>query len=148
MNITLAAIGKMKSCPERELFDGYVKRLPWKLTLKERDAKKSRGREEETAWLLDQVSACHRLMVLDERGKSVSSEQLASTIGQWQQQGSSSIGIIIGGADGLDQAQLKPADLIVSFGQLTWPHMLVRPMLAEQLYRIHTLLIGHPYHRS
>lgn len=148
MKMILAAIGKMKRSPEQQLFDEYAKRLSWKIEVKEYEAKKHGDKVSETAWLWAQVKKCHRIIALDETGELLTSLQFASRISSWQQQGGSSLGCIIGGADGLDHAQLKNVDLLLSMGRLTWPHMLVRPLLAEQLYRASTLIAGHPYHRQ
>lgn len=152
MKITLACVGKMKASPEQELLRKYIRQTPWQITIHEIEVKKSLGSEQrkaaEAEQLLSLTAAAHRRVALDERGKTLSSEALASQFEHWRQQGSSHIGLIIGGADGLDESVRKAADLTVSFGAMTWPHMLVRAMLGEQLYRIHTILSGHPYHRS
>ena len=85
---------------------------------------------------------------LDEHGKSITSEALAAQIGRWRDDGRAAAAFIIGGADGLDPAFLAKANMVLSFSPLTWPHQLVRIMLAEQLYRATTILSGHPYHRG
>ncbi len=152
MRITLAAMGKMKPSPERELVEKYRKQMSWQLTIRELEAKKGlsgNNLKAAEAELLRQATAdCHRRIALDERGKNLSSEALAQKLGAWQSDGCSHLGLIIGGADGLDATVRQSADLIVSFGQLTWPHMLARAMLSEQLYRAESILRGHPYHRS
>jgi len=152
MRVTLAAVGKMKDSPEKVLLEKYIRQLPWAFTLKEIDIKKSlesdQRKEAEAQKLLEACSDAHKLIALDERGENQSSESLAKHIAGWQQQGCSHIAFIIGGQDGLSQSIRDKSHLLLSFGKLTWPHMLVRPMLAEQLYRIHTILSGHPYHRS
>lgn len=89
-----------------------------------------------------------RVVALDERGRSEASEAFATRLGRWRDDGVRTVGFIIGGADGLDDAVRKKADLVLSFGAFTWPHMLVRAMLAEQIYRAQSILAGHPYHRS
>ena len=152
MNIVVACVGRLKAGPIRDLCDEYARRLPWSLTWQEiaedsrlpPEKRKSREADEISARLRD----CQRVVALDERGKDVSSEQLAALLGGWRDSGDSQIGIAIGGADGLDEAVRAGADRVVRFGRLTWPHMLMRAMLAEQLYRAHTILAGHPYHRS
>jgi len=88
-----------------------------------------------------------RIIALDERGRDLSSAQLAQQLTQWQQEGRD-VTFVIGGADGLDPDFVKRADLVLSFSPLTWPHQMVRIMLAEQLYRTTTILSGHPYHRG
>ena len=152
MNILVAAIGKAKPSPERELFASYAARLPWRVDLKEIEIKKEsavdvrRAREGEA--LLAAVPEGARIVALDERGKSESSEAFAKRLGRWRDDGVRGVAFLIGGADGLDEAVRKRADAVLSFGALTWPHMLVRALLAEQLYRAHTILTGHPYHRA
>lgn len=151
MRITIAAVGKMKASPEREIMQRYVKQTPWRITIKEVDVKKTlesaARKKAESALLLDACEGCHALIALDERGKPLGSEPLAAVFSGFQNNGQSHIGIVIGGQDGLDESVRDKALLVLSFGALTWPHMLVRSMLAEQLYRVHTLLTGHPYHR-
>lgn len=152
MNILVAAVGKAKPGAERELFTSYVARLPWRVDLKEIEIKKEaavdvrRAREGEA--LLAAVPEGARIIALDERGKSETSDAFAKRLGRWRDDGVRGVAFLIGGADGLDEALRKRADATLSFGALTWPHMLVRALLAEQLYRAHTILTGHPYHRS
>lgn len=148
MRIIIAAIGKLKDSPERALFAEYCKRTPWKIELKEIAPRKPLAKAEETALLMDASKGAERIVALDEQGETLSSESFARRIGAWQNEGASSLGFILGGADGLDRAQLKGLALTLSFGRLTWPHMLARVMLAEQLYRAHALLANHPYHRA
>ena len=151
MNIVVAAVGKAKPGAERELFDQYLARLPWRVALKEVEIKKEMALEtrrlREAEALLAAVPAGARIVALDERGKSEGSELFAKRLGRWRDD-SVGVAFIIGGADGLDDSLRKRADAVLSFGALTWPHMLVRAMLAEQLYRAHTILTGHPYHRA
>jgi len=152
VNILVAAVGKAKPGAERELFTSYVARLPWRVDLKEIEIKKEaavdvrRAREGEA--LLAAVPEGARIIALDERGKSETSDAFAKRLGRWRDDGVRGVAFLIGGADGLDEALRKRADATLSFGALTWPHMLVRALLAEQLYRAHTILTGHPYHRS
>ncbi len=152
MNILVAAVGKAKPGAERELFESYAARLPWRVDLKEIEIKKEaavnvrRAREGEA--LLGAVPEGARIIALDERGKSETSEAFAKRLGRWRDDGVRGVAFLIGGADGLDESVRKRADATLSFGALTWPHMLVRALLAEQLYRAHTILTGHPYHRS
>lgn len=153
MQVILAAIGKIKSgSPAAQLFDEYKKRLPWTLTLKELDEKKplpsAQRMKREAELLLAACEGADRIIALDERGKELSSPQFAKQIGDWQQEGMSKLAFVIGGQDGLSPELRKKAHLVLCFGKLTWPHMLVRPLLAEQLYRAHTILTNHPYHRE
>lgn len=151
MKITIAAIGKAKASPEQTLYNDYIKRLPWKVACKEFEVKldsveKKKAKENEL--LLGACKGMERIIALDESGKNLSSREFADQLSKWQQQGCSSLGFIIGGADGLEPATFKSAHLVWSFGRVTWPHMLMRTLLAEQLYRAHSLLSNHPYHRG
>ncbi len=153
MRVTIAAIGKVAGrSPEQALFQEYTKRLKWKFDLKEFELKKTLAsparKRQETVLLLDATQGCDRRIALDERGESLGSEDFARKLSVWQQQGASHVGFLIGGSDGLDEAARTQADLVMSFGRLTWPHLMVRAMLAEQLYRAQTLIAGHPYHRA
>lgn len=87
-------------------------------------------------------------VLLDERGKALSSREFAGRIQGWEDDGVNELAILIGGADGFSQDLRKRANFMFSFGKMTWPHLLVRPMLAEQLYRAQQILSGHPYHRD
>jgi 23S rRNA (pseudouridine1915-N3)-methyltransferase len=151
MKLLLAAIGKAKASPERALCEHYAKRLPWNLTFKELESKQSepfKRRAHEAELLLNACAGYDRLIALDEQGKNLSSQEFASQLSIWQQQGNSSFAFVIGGADGLDASVIRAAHLVWSFGRVTWPHMLVRGLLAEQLYRSYSVLTNHPYHRS
>lgn len=153
MHITLAAIGKIKSgSPADQLFEEYRKRLPWTLVVRELDEKKplpaAQRIAREAELLLSACEGAERIVALDERGRELSSEQFSQQLGDWQQEGIHRVAFIIGGQDGLSPDLRKKAHLTLCLGRLTWPHMLVRPLLAEQLYRAHTLLTGHPYHRK
>ncbi len=88
------------------------------------------------------------VVALDERGKALSSVELAHRLARWRDEGAGDIAFAIGGADGLDDAVRARADLVLSLGAMTWPHLMVRAMLAEQLYRAQQILAGHPYHRE
>ena len=142
MRVTIAAVGKAKASPELSLYQHYIKRIPWKIACKELDNKA--GGEV----LLAACKGHARLIALDESGTLVSSKQIAQQIAKWQQDGDSSLAFIIGGADGLEEAVLKKAHAVWSLGKVTWPHMLVRGLLAEQLYRAYSILQHHPYHRE
>lgn len=148
----IAAVGKAKAGPERALYESYLGRLPWRVDLKEIEIKKDlavdvrRAREGEA--LLAAIPEGARIIALDERGRTESSEAFATRLGRWRDDGARTVGFIIGGADGLDESVRKKAQFVLSFGALTWPHMLVRAMLAEQVYRAQSILAGHPYHRG
>lgn len=152
MRTTILAMGKWKKGPEQALFDTYCARMRPSPVLKEFDVRKKLSgaelKQAEAELLLDNVPKGAVIVALDERGKSMSSREFAGKIEKWQDQGRGDITFIIGGADGLDETVRARADLLISFGAMTWPHMLVRPMLAEQLFRSSAILSGHPYHRD
>ena len=149
----------MKNGPERELVARYLERAqgsgrPLALTgfdvseLSESRAGSAAARKAEEAKAIRAALPEGMLIMLDERGKSVSSEAFASQLGRWRDDGRQAVGFVIGGADGIDPDFVKSADLVLSFSPMVWPHQLVRIMLAEQLYRATTILSGHPYHRG
>ncbi|WP_417821914.1 23S rRNA (pseudouridine(1915)-N(3))-methyltransferase RlmH [Terasakiella sp.] len=148
----ILAMGKWKKGPEKDLFDTYCARMRPAPVLKELDVRKKLSgpelKQAEADLLLNGVPNGAVVVALDERGKTMSSRDFAGKIGQWQDRGVGDITFIIGGADGLDETVRQRADLLISFGAMTWPHMLVRPMLAEQLFRADAILSGHPYHRD
>lgn len=159
MLISVAAIGKLKAGPERELCDRYVKRATAAgkaqgLTLATREFPESRAagttrrRDEEAAALLATLPAGAPLVALDERGTTLDSETFAAAIARWRDGGRPAVVFAIGGPDGHGAAVIEAAPLRLAFGAMTWPHQLVRVMLAEQLYRAVTILSGHPYHRA
>ena len=98
--------------------------------------------------LLAAVPNAAMIVALDERGASLSSERFAERLGQWRDQGVGDVAFLIGGADGHGEAVGKRADLMLALGPMTWPHLMVRAMIAEQIYRAQQILAGHPYHRA
>ena len=146
MKVCIVAIGKSKQgSPEQELFDMYKKRSGWSVEVRE---KNNDTQAEEAEFLQKSVPNGAKVVVLDEKGENLSSLELARKIEAWQSEGCSEICFLIGGADGhLPQTRQK-ADLLLSFGRLTMPHMLFRTVLMEQIYRVQTILNGHPYHRA
>jgi 23S rRNA (pseudouridine1915-N3)-methyltransferase len=160
MRIQIAAIGRMKQGPERELVARYLDRAiatgkSLSLTgfdvseFAESRASSAPARKAEEAKVLRAaLPESPLLIVLDEHGKSMGSESFAQDIGRWRDAGRQALSFVIGGPDGLDPSLLSEAALVLSFSPLTWPHQMVRMMLAEQLYRATTILSGHPYHRG
>ncbi|KFC71727.1 Ribosomal RNA large subunit methyltransferase H [Devosia sp. LC5] len=159
MRVAIAAVGRMKAGPEREMVARYLDRAigggkPLALTgfdvieLTESRSGSSASRKADEAKALRAALPDGIIVALDERGKAIGSEAFANQIGRWRDDGRPAASFIIGGADGLDPAFVSAADLVLSFSPLTWPHQLVRIMLAEQLYRATTILSGHPYHRG
>jgi 23S rRNA (pseudouridine1915-N3)-methyltransferase len=160
MHVFVYAVGRMKAGPERELagrfLDRFAKAGP-SVGLdfigvteipESRAASVDERRREEGQKLLARKDGATALVLLDERGKNISSEELARTIARFGESGRKTLILAIGGPDGHDPALHGDADLVLSFGRLTWPHQFVRVMLAEQLYRAATILSGHPYHRA
>lgn len=158
MQATIIAVGKLAKGAERDLAERYLARaeriganLGLKLSVREiTDGRAQRGADriaEEGAAIAAALPAGAVLCVLDERGQSVDSPALADRIAAWRDNGMSDLAFVIGGADGIDRSLRHRADLVLSFGAMTWPHQLVRAMLLEQLYRAITILAGHPYHR-
>ncbi len=159
MRVLIAAVGRMKQGPERELAARYLERAtasgkPLALTgfdvleLPESRAASATARKAEEAKALVAALPDGALIALDERGKSITSGGFAQQLMRWRDDGRPAVSFIVGGADGLDAALTGKADLVLSFSPLTWPHQLVRIMLSEQLYRATTILSGHPYHRE
>lgn len=146
MQATIIAIGKCKkNSPEAAIIAEYVKRSGWKIVIKEKD---NAVQAEEARFLQAAIPAGAKVVVLDERGENLRSTELAKRIADWQLEGCSEICFLIGGADGHLQSTRDRADLLLSFSRLTLPHMLMRAVLAEQIYRLQTIISGHPYHRD
>lgn len=160
MKISVHAVGRMKAGPEKLLADRYFERFAKSgpavglefggiaEIAEGRSQTANERRREEGQKLQTQLQPGTALILLDERGKSFSSEDFAGRLGLLRDGGRKGLVIAIGGADGHDQSLRAQAELVMSFGLLTWPHQLVRVMLGEQLYRAATILSGHPYHRS
>lgn len=139
LTVHLIARGKIGRSAEAELVDRYLKRIDWPTRITE--LPDAGGKSPEPA-------RDSRTVALDERGEALTSIDFASRIGGWRDEGVREIRFLIGAADGLTEAERAQADLFISFGALTWPHMMVRAMLAEQLWRASAILANHPYHRE
>jgi 23S rRNA (pseudouridine1915-N3)-methyltransferase len=160
VKLLLATIGRLKAGPERELATRYLERSVAAargigLTgVEARELDESRARRpedrkvEEARALRAILPAGARLVLLDERGKSLSSEAFAADVGKARDAGAPAYVLAVGGPDGFDPALRSEAALVLAFGAMTWPHQLVRIMAAEQIYRAITILAGHPYHRA
>lgn len=151
MKIIIATVGKAKKTAEAELVARYLKQTRWDVTLKELpDAPASLPSADRKAWEAQKISAIldndTRLVALDGMGEQLSSPQFAQVISAAQTQYVKRLVFAIGGQDGLDATLLGKAARVIAFGKATWPHQLVRALLAEQIYRAYTLSIGHPYH--
>ena len=139
MRLHIIARGKIGRSSEAELVERYVKRIAWPFRLSELP---------DAGGILPAPLAPHRDVLLDERGKQLSSEEFAALLGKWRDEGVREARFLIGAADGHGAAAREKADLLLAFGAMTWPHLLARAMLAEQLWRATSILAGHPYHRS
>ena len=146
MKINIIAIGKCKkNSPEYAIIEEYSKRSSWQISIKEKD---NSNQADEAEFLTSSIKNGAKVIVLDERGQNMKSTELAGIVENWQLNGTSEICFLIGGADGHLQSTRDKADLILSFGKLTLPHMLMRAVLSEQIYRIQTIIAKHPYHRE
>jgi len=139
MRLHVIARGKIGRSPEAELVARYEKRITWPLRLSELPESGGKIPDPDTPF---------RTVVLDERGKQLSSEDFAELLGRWRDDGIREARFLIGAADGHSQEDRAEADLLLAFGDATWPHLLVRAMLLEQLFRATAILAGHPYHRA
>ena len=156
MQFHIIAVGRFGSgrahAAEKDVFDGFVRRIKPQLKLIEVEEKRplpvpARMVAEGTK-LLAAIRQGAFVVAMDERGRELSSIQFAKKLGDLRDDGRRDVAFIIGGADGLDESVRKRADLLLGLGAMTWPHMLVRAMLAEQIFRAQSILAGHPYHRA
>ena len=155
MKLHLCVVGRLRKGPELDLIEDYLSRFekigrnmglgPVKII--EIEDKKGGGKDAEADLLRRAVPAGSVLMVMDERGKTVTSPEFARKLAGWRDAGQGDLAILIGGADGLAKDLRNDADFALSFGAMVWPHMLARVMLSEQLYRAASILSGSPYHR-
>lgn len=160
MRVSVFAVGRMKAGPERELVERYFDRFskagpPLGLEFSGvNEITESRGqtaelrKAEEAQRVHEAIDHGAALILLDEQGKTLGSEAFAKRIGRMRDEGQRQLIVAIGGPDGHDPALRARADLVLALGELTWPHQIVRILIAEQLYRAATILAGHPYHRS
>jgi 23S rRNA (pseudouridine1915-N3)-methyltransferase len=160
MRIVIAAVGRLKQGPERELAAAYCKRAAAVgrgfglreieiIEIRESRAHDAeRRRIEESIAIANVIPERATIVILDERGESLDSPRLATLLSQWRGEDRPAVCFVIGGADGLAPSLHGRAKLKIAFGTATWPHQLVRIMLLEQLYRAGTILAGHPYHRA
>ena len=151
MRLLILAIGRMKQSPERDLFRHFLGRVAWDIEVREIEEKKRLPPAQliarEAELLRAAIPDGARIVALDSNGRALTSPDLANRLGQWRDEADHPIVFLIGGADGLEPSLVKQADLALSFGAVTWPHMLMRGLLAEQIYRAQQILAGHPYHR-
>lgn len=152
MELLVVCVGKSRDAPTDALVAEYARRCPWPLRLIEVQPRGNlpvaRRKDAEAALLLAAVPAGAAIVALDEQGRDLTSADFAAHLGRWRDEGRRAAAFLIGGPDGHAPAVFQAADLRLAFGRLTWPHRLVRVMLAEQLYRATSILAGHPYHRG
>ena len=156
MLVSIYAVGRLRSGPERTLIDDYKNRFDKSgralglgpLTIHEVEDKKNIGKLAEAKLLQKAIPKGTNICGLDERGKMLSSIEFANQLATLRDQGVANLGFVIGGADGLDEGLKKSFNQSFSFGKMVWPHMLVRAMLCEQLYRAASILAGARYHRE
>ncbi len=160
MRLLIAAVGRLKAGPERELLARYLERANAAgkaLALAPVDVAEvpestaqtaAKRKADEAKALLALIPDKAKLIALDERGRSLASEDFAKKLARYRDDGAPAAALLIGGADGLDEMLRKKADLTIAYGAATFPHQIVRILLAEQLYRAVTILSGHPYHRG
>lgn len=155
MQLHILAIGRAKKTPQQQLVDEFMGRLPRKGKVVEAESRLPSGPARQADESQKLLAACQqsfkgttKLIAMDPHGTSLSSEALAALISQYRDAGTANLCFAIGGADGHDKALLDEADKVISFGAATWPHMLFRAMLAEQLYRAEMIIANHPYHKS
>jgi len=139
MRLHVIARGKIGRSPEADLVARYEKRIAWPLQLTELP---------ETGGKIPEPPTPCRTVLLDERGEQLDSEGFAALLGRWRDDGVREARFLVGAADGHSEAERGEADLMLAFGKATWPHLLVRAMLTEQLFRAVSILAGHPYHRA
>ncbi len=152
MRCHLIAVGRARSGAGQDLFRDYAARLNPPLQLSEVEVRGSypppEQRRREAALLLAALPERATIVALDERGIVLTSGDFAARLGRWRDAGVADLALLIGGADGHDETVRARADLVLSLGAMTWPHLLVRALVAEQLYRAQQILANHPYHRG
>ena len=156
MRVHVCAVGRLRAGPERDLTDDSYQRFDRSgrplglgpVTEHEVEDKRGGGMAAEAELLTRAVPAGALLVTLDERGRLMSSPEFAAMLAKWRDDGRQDVAFVIGGADGIDPSLRAKAEFSLSFGRMVWPHMLVRVMLAEQIYRAATILGGGPYHRA
>lgn len=151
MKIELIVVGRLKSGPYHELIQEYKKRISWSLSIREVDSKvknEAQAQNDEIKQIVGLIDPKAFVLACDERGKTLSSRQLSDKLATLMQEDTKLLQIVIGGANGIGEILRARANFLLSFGQQTWPHMLVRVMLMEQIYRSQQILKGHPYHKD
>ena len=145
MKFHILAIGHLKQGPEKDLLEQYRKRITWPLTIIELNPRKP---SDTSSLILENIPDSSAVIALDERGKNLNSLEFSGLIQNYLDSGVKNLSFLIGGADGFEETIRSKADHLISFGRLTWPHMVVRALLVEQLYRSQQIINRHPYHRE
>lgn len=156
MRVHIVAVGRLRASPELDLINDYLTRFDrtgralalGPANIIEVEDKKGGGMAAEAALIERAIPTGSLVCIMDERGKVMTSPAFADQLGGWRDQGRQDVAFVIGGADGIDPSFRARADAALSFGKMVWPHMLVRVMLSEQLYRAASILSGSPYHRE
>jgi 23S rRNA (pseudouridine1915-N3)-methyltransferase len=152
LRLLIAAVGRIKAGPLAELQSEYLKRLTGSIAIKEVEERRAvppmKRKAREGELLLAALPADALVVALDERGKTLASPAFAERLQRWGAEGTKTLAFVIGGTDGLAQPLVQRAGLVLSLGAMTWPHLLARILLLEQLYRAQQILAGHPYHRE
>jgi 23S rRNA (pseudouridine1915-N3)-methyltransferase len=152
MRLTIASVGRFRGGPLQDLYSEYSGRIPWDLSLKEVEEKKplkgDKLKAREADLLMKAVPKGATIIALHETGKAYESVQFARLLRDYADQGVPDLAFLIGGADGHSTQTLSTADRLLSLGKMTWPHLMVRGLLAEQIYRAYSIQSNHPYHRA
>jgi 23S rRNA (pseudouridine1915-N3)-methyltransferase len=135
----IVARGRIGRGPEADLVERYLKRVNWPTKVSELP---------DTGGRIPELAPATKTVVLDETGRDLPSRELAAILGRWRDDGVRETRFLLGAADGHETETRDKADLLLAFGKATWPHLMARAMLAEQLWRATSILAGHPYHRE
>jgi 23S rRNA (pseudouridine1915-N3)-methyltransferase len=153
IKLNIIAVGRKGVGPLADIQHFYSERIKWPLAIREVEEKRASPTaveriQREANLLLQAVPRGAIVVALDERGQTIASEAFAERLAKWRDNGVAELAFLIGGADGLAETVREKANMVLSFGPMTWPHLLARGMLLEQIYRAQQILAGHPYHRG
>ena len=152
MRVSILAIGKNRQGVFKDLYEFYAKRIQWEIQLVEVEIRKTldwkKQRLNETKKLLSSAPKGSHIVILDESGKLLTSREFSNWINNQVDSGAKDLSFLIGGPHGLDLSAISSPSLTISLGRVTWPHLMIRGMIAEQLYRAQQILKNHPYHRD
>jgi len=152
MRVSILAIGKNRRGVFKDLYEFYATRIQWEIQLVELEIQKTpdwkKQRLNETKKLLSSAPKGSLIVILDEAGKLITSRALSDWINNQVDIGAKDVSFLIGGSHGLDLSAISSPNLMISLGRVTWPHLMIRGMIAEQLYRAQQIRRNHPYHRE